>query len=57
VVSLLLVLTAATGLHSACHATCERDITRCMATQTRWGAASVLAAPLQRLGVSPDGRP
>jgi hypothetical protein len=33
VVSLLLVLTGATGVHSACHATCKRDIARCMATQ------------------------
>jgi hypothetical protein len=129
VASLLLVLTAATDVHSACNATCKRDVARCMATQCagvgqgacrrrckpaeirtlayvvsecrgdaaggvvrqalrirrgdgtpitvvefgagglpgdpqglcgqygnlRWGTASVLAYPLQRLGVSPDG--
>jgi hypothetical protein len=33
VASLLLFLTGAAGVHSACNATCERDITRCMATQ------------------------
>src|SRR5262249_41983530 len=33
VASLLLVLTAATGVHSACNATCERDVSRCIATQ------------------------
>src|SRR5262249_1723109 len=33
VASLLLVLTAATGVHSGCNATCERDLARCMATQ------------------------
>src|SRR5215471_5287220 len=33
VASLLLVLTAATDVHSACNATCERDVARCMATQ------------------------
>ena len=31
--SLLFVLTAATGVHSACNAICERDLARCMATQ------------------------
>src|SRR5262245_4684008 len=33
VASLLLVLTAATDVHSACNATCKRDVARCMATQ------------------------
>ena len=33
VASLLLVLTAATDVHSECNATCKRDIARCMATQ------------------------
>src|SRR5262249_31799355 len=33
VASLLLVLTAATGVHGACNATCKRDIARCVATQ------------------------
>ena len=33
VASLLLVLTAATRVHSACNATCQRDLARCMATQ------------------------
>jgi len=33
VASLLLVLTATTDAHSACNATCKRDLTRCMATQ------------------------
>jgi hypothetical protein len=33
VASLLLVLTAATGVHGACNATCQRDLARCMATQ------------------------
>ena len=31
--SLLFVLTAATGVHSVCNATCEQDLARCMATQ------------------------
>jgi hypothetical protein len=132
VASLLLFLTSAAGVHSACNATCERDTARCMATPcdgmgretcrrrceptpvrtlayvvsgcredaagievarqglrihrgdpepisvfespfsqpmpdslqlccqyggSRWGAASVLALPLQRLGVSRDRRP
>jgi hypothetical protein len=33
VASLLLFLTGAAGVHSACNATCERDIARCMAAQ------------------------
>jgi hypothetical protein len=33
VVSLLPVLMAATGVHGACNATCERDVARCMVTQ------------------------
>src|SRR5262249_28963181 len=33
VASLLLVLTAATDVHSACNATCKQDVARCMATQ------------------------
>src|SRR5262249_1833402 len=33
VASLLLVLTAATDVHSACNATCKQDFARCMATQ------------------------
>jgi len=33
VASLLLVLTAATGVHGACNATCKRDVARCVATQ------------------------
>src|SRR5262249_23370600 len=33
VASLLLVGTAATEVHSACNATCQRDLARCMATQ------------------------
>jgi hypothetical protein len=33
VASLLLVLTAATGAHSACNATCKQDVARCIATQ------------------------
>src|SRR5262245_24028832 len=33
VASLLLVLTAATGAHGGCNATCKRDAARCVATQ------------------------
>src|SRR5262249_49740614 len=33
VASLLLVLTAATDVHSACNATCKQDVARCIATQ------------------------
>ena len=33
VASLLFVLTAATRCHSGCNATCERDVSRCIATQ------------------------
>jgi hypothetical protein len=33
VASLLLVLTAATGVHGACNAICKRDVARCVATQ------------------------
>src|SRR5262249_29814779 len=33
VASLLLVLTAATDVHSACNATCKRDVARCRARQ------------------------
>src|SRR5215475_8955914 len=33
VASLLLVLTGATDVHSACNATCKRDVARCVATQ------------------------
>src|SRR5262249_54155221 len=33
VASLLLVLTAATGVHGACNGICKRDVARCVATQ------------------------
>jgi hypothetical protein len=33
VASVLLVLTASTGVHGACNAVCRRDVTRCVATQ------------------------